>query len=137
MKPRAAACLRGTAVCALGAAAAVVGNGVVAAAAAAAAAAAGDYPMQIHPRAWMVDQSAFASPEALAAVHWPEDDLAGLAGRPKTAIAFSGGGTRAFVASLGYLRALIDLGLMSTVRYLSGISGGSWAASAFTFFQKK
>lgn len=36
-----------------------------------------------------------------------------------------------------YLRALIDLGLMPSIRYISGVSGGSWASSAFTFFQKK
>jgi hypothetical protein len=128
MKISAAGCIVGVS---------VASAGFVSAAAASPPSLSDDYPMQIHPRAWVVDQSAFASPESLAAICWPEDGLDGLAGRPKTAVAFSGGGTRAFVASLGYLRAIIDLGLMPTIRYLSGISGGSWAASAFTFFQKK
>jgi len=110
------------------AAAAVVGSG---------AATSDVYPMNVNPRAWVMDQDDFSDPAKLAKIHWPEDDLDTMAGRPKTAISFSGGGTRAFIAGMGYLRAIIDLGLMDSVRYMSGISGGSWAATAFTFFQKK
>ena len=43
----------------------------------------------------------------------------------------------ALLVLCSYLRALIDLGLMPSIRYISGVSGGSWASSAFTFFQKK
>jgi hypothetical protein len=34
---------------------------------------------------------------------------------------------------MGYLAALTELGLMKNVRYITGISGGSWASSAYTF----
>lgn len=59
------------------------------------------YPMNINPRAWVIDQDALADPVKLKSIHWPEDDLDDLAGRPKTAVSFSGGGTRAFIAGLG------------------------------------
>ena len=36
---------------------------------------------------------------------------------------------------MGYLRALTDLGLMNYVRYVGGISGGSWASGMYTYAQ--
>jgi len=52
-----------------------------------------------------------------------------------TAIGFSGGGSRAFTAAMGYLAALRDLDLLKNIRYIGGISGGAWAAITFTYVQ--
>lgn len=66
---------------------------------------------------------------------FPEQDL--LKHRPNTAIAFTGGGSRAYVASMGYLSGLKALGLLDKVRYIGGISGGGWATTTYTFAQTK
>lgn len=58
-----------------------------------------------------------------------------VAQRENVGLAFSGGGSRSFSATLGYLRGLHDLKLLDRVRYIGGISGGSWAASAYTYAQ--
>ena len=42
-------------------------------------------------------------------------------------ICFSGGGTRSMAATMGQLRALHKLGLLAKARYISSVSGGSWA----------
>ena len=44
--------------------------------------------------------------------------------KPNTEIAFTGGGSRAYVASLGYIAGLQKLDLLKKVRYIGGISGG-------------
>ena len=62
---------------------------------------------------------------------WPEQ-FAGV--KPNVGIGFSGGGTRAMSAAMGQLRALISLKLMNDVDYISCISGGSWASTAFTYY---
>lgn len=62
---------------------------------------------------------------------WPEQ-LAGV--KPDIAVCLSGGGTRAMSAAMGQLRALIDIGFMKHVDYLSSVSGGSWAAGAFAYY---
>jgi len=49
-------------------------------------------------------------------------------------ICLSGGGTRAQCAGIGQLRGLRALGLLSRTRYLSAVSGGSWAATPFTYY---
>jgi hypothetical protein len=49
-------------------------------------------------------------------------------------VAFSGGGTRSASASIGQLRALHRNGWLSHVRYVTAVSGGSWAAVPFTFY---
>jgi len=67
------------------------------------------------------------------AKEYPETDL--LTGT-NSALALSGGGTRAYLNSIGSLKALLDLGLMDNLSYLSSVSGGSWANSAYTFFQE-
>jgi hypothetical protein len=48
-------------------------------------------------------------------------------------IAFSGGGSRAAAATAGQLRALNYLGLLDNVRYISCVSGGSWASISYTY----
>lgn len=66
---------------------------------------------------------------------YPESKLKEINSRPNTAIAFSGGGSRSFAASAGYLAGLTKLGLMDNVRYIGGISGGSWATTVYTYAQ--
>ncbi|CAJ1332981.1 unnamed protein product [Effrenium voratum] len=51
----------------------------------------------------------------------------------QTAVALSGGGTRAQVAAVGALRGLEELGLISHVDLLVSVSGGSWAAGPYMF----
>uniref|UniRef100_A0A7S3MCL6 PNPLA domain-containing protein n=1 Tax=Spumella elongata TaxID=89044 RepID=A0A7S3MCL6_9STRA len=65
---------------------------------------------------------------------FPEVGL--LSAKPNTAIAFSGGGSRAFSSAMGYLAALRDLDLLKNVRYIGGISGGAWATMVYTYQQK-
>eukprot|EP01050_Picozoa_sp_SAG11_P034391 SAG11_NODE_12133_length_720_cov_1.309179_1_plen_151_part_10 len=60
-------------------------------------------------------------------------------GQPETlakansAIAFSGGGIRAYTLTLGHLRGLLDVGLLPEIRYISGVSGGAWATAVYSF----
>jgi hypothetical protein len=64
---------------------------------------------------------------------FPELEL--LKSKPNTAIAATGGGSRAYVAFLGYLAGLNELGLMGNVRYIGGISGGAWATTTYSYAQ--
>ena len=67
---------------------------------------------------------------------YPEATLPDLISRTRNVgIAFSGGGARAMVAAAGQLAALHELGLLREVRYITGISGGSWATAAYSFAQ--
>ena len=50
-----------------------------------------------------------------------------------TGICFSGGGTRSCAASFGYLRGLRRLGILSSIDYITGVSGGSWAVVIYKF----
>ena len=54
---------------------------------------------------------------------------------PSTAIAFSGGGARAFTNAIGILAGLHKLGLIRNIRYIGGVSGGAWASTVFTYGQ--
>jgi hypothetical protein len=38
-----------------------------------------------------------------------------------------------YTVSIGYMRALLDLGLLNKAKYMAGISGGSWASSIYTY----
>jgi hypothetical protein len=93
--------------------------------------------LTVNPQVWVIDQEAFHNATAMKTITWPEDALVDIGSRPKTAIAFSGGGTRSAIASFGYLRSLMDLGVLDSVKYIAGISGGAWATTAFTYFQHK
>lgn len=64
---------------------------------------------------------------------FPEIPL--LRHRPNTAIGFTGGGSRAYTAAMGYLAGLHKLDLLKNIRYVGGISGGSWATYTFSFAQ--
>lgn len=48
-------------------------------------------------------------------------------------LCFSGGGSRALTAAMGALRGLTALGLMDRVSFISSVSGGTWASSAYTY----
>lgn len=50
-------------------------------------------------------------------------------------VAFSGGGTRSQVAVTGQLRALHSLGLIDDIRYMTAVSGATWAAAAFSYYR--
>ena len=62
------------------------------------------------------------------------EQTANLPATPNTGVCFSGGGTRALASALGQLRGLTGLGLMGNVRYISCVSGGSWAAAPYTYY---
>ena len=68
-----------------------------------------------------------------AATAWPELSEPDIRARPNTGICFSGGGSRAYVAALGQLAALRELGLLEEVRYVAGVSGGAWATAVYCF----
>lgn len=51
----------------------------------------------------------------------------------RVAYCFSGGGTRAYSCTLGYLRALHYANALRPEDFLSCVSGGSWACNAFAF----
>jgi hypothetical protein len=67
------------------------------------------------------------------ATDFPEYEL--LKSKPNTAIGFSGGGSRAYVAAFGYLSALNKLDLIKNVKYIGGISGGTWGTISYTYAQ--
>ena len=58
--------------------------------------------------------------------------------KTETGVCFSGGGARSHVCVTGQLRALRDLGVLNKndLNYISATSGGAWAASIFTFYER-
>lgn len=62
---------------------------------------------------------------------WPEQQ-AGV--QPNVGVCFPGGGTRALSAAMGQLRGMINQGIIQSVDYISCVSGGSWAAAPFTYY---
>ncbi|HYI08467.1 MAG TPA: hypothetical protein VEK57_05325 [Thermoanaerobaculia bacterium] len=64
---------------------------------------------------------------------WPEQQ-AGV--KANVGVCFSGGGTRALSATMGQLRALLSLNLLSSIDYISCVSGGSWASTAFVYYNE-
>jgi len=64
---------------------------------------------------------------------FPERQLPSLRAKPDTAIAFSGGGIRAYATTIGFLAGLRDAGYLDSVKYIGGVSSSSWAVSAFCF----
>lgn len=55
------------------------------------------------------------------------------AARSNLGICFSGGGSRAMTCAWGQLLGLKTLKLMDRVRYISSVSGGTWASSIYAF----
>lgn len=62
---------------------------------------------------------------------YPEKKL--VSDRKDVGVSFSGGGSRSYAATLGYLRGLLDLNLLDDIRYISSVSGGTWAVAVATF----
>lgn len=78
----------------------------------------------ININVWMSHQQDYLFPEM------------SLANPPaKTAICFSGGGTRAMSATMGQLRAMTKIGTLKGAGYISCVSGGSWASTIYTYYQ--
>ncbi len=76
----------------------------------------------LNARVWVSQGENYTFPESTHGVN------------TRTGICLSGGGTRALTAAMGQLRGLRKLNLLSEVDYLSSVSGGTWAAAAFTFY---
>ena len=71
--------------------------------------------------------------EPTGALSFPELALPEVHEKANAGIAFSGGGVRAYSVTLGYLRGLLDIGVLQRVRYVSAVSGGAWASSVFSY----
>ncbi len=66
---------------------------------------------------------------------FPETKDSELMKRKNVGIAFTGGGSRSYLASAGQMAALLELDLIKNIRYISGISGGAWFTMTYTFNQ--
>ncbi len=86
-------------------------------------------PATWNAKVWVTQPKQGGEPEKFK---FPEQ-ITGAVSNPKTGVCFSGGGTRSLTACLGQLRALTSRGLFEEIGYLSCVSGGSWAATAFTY----
>jgi len=53
--------------------------------------------------------------------------------KSNSAIAFSGGGSRAFLCAAGYVAGLRKVGLLAKARYMAGISGGNWFVNSYIY----
>jgi Patatin-like phospholipase len=86
----------------------------------------------VKARVWETpfDSNSFPEMSGELSVPW-------LAKKPSFGIAFSGGGTRSASATLGQLRALNRLGWLKKARYISAVSGGSWAAVPYIYLPEK
>ncbi len=51
-------------------------------------------------------------------------------------LCFSGGGPRSFAATLGYIRALHQMDILKEVKYISCVSGSTWAWIPYTYLPK-
>jgi hypothetical protein len=81
---------------------------------------------QIDPDYWKAAQPDLNSfPERQLETPLPGADLG---------VAFSGGGTRSATATIGELRGLAHNGWLRRVKYITAVSGGSWAAVPFTYY---
>jgi hypothetical protein len=64
------------------------------------------------------------------------ESTSGVLAKPNFAICVSGGGFRATTLSLGWIRALHKIGVLSNARYLISNSGGSWFNTCFSYQEK-
>jgi len=55
--------------------------------------------------------------------------------KKRCGIAFSGGGTVSAALAPGFIKALVDMGVMENVSYISGVSGGTWGTAAYCYAQ--
>jgi hypothetical protein len=54
-------------------------------------------------------------------------------GSETVGVCFSGGGSRALSAAMGQLRGLTHLGLIEKTQSISGVSGGAWASTVYSY----
>jgi hypothetical protein len=87
----------------------------------------------VEARFWEVSPT-FWSSTASDGPSLPESKLLDDGKKADVGVAFSGGGTRSASATIGQLRALARNGWLSRVRYVTAVSGGSWAAVPFTYY---
>jgi hypothetical protein len=66
---------------------------------------------------------------------FPEQTSDFMKNSSNSAICFSGGGNRSLSACVGQMRGLQALGVLENACYISCVSGGSWAATAYTFYK--
>jgi hypothetical protein len=83
-------------------------------------------------RYWKVDRDYYRGRDTTSP---PEAKRLDVTRKASLGIAFSGGGTRSASATIGELRGLQANGWLDSVRYVTAVSGGSWAAVPFTFYQ--
>lgn len=62
---------------------------------------------------------------------FPEDSLSEVQASKSVGLTFSGGGDRSYLASIGYLAAMHELGLLEDVKYIVGVS--FWMISSLLF----
>ena len=86
----------------------------------------------VQARFWEVSPTFWDSASGDASL--PETKLLDDLKKADVGVAFSGGGTRSASATIGQLRALARNGWLSRVRYVTAVSGGSWAAVPFTYY---
>ncbi len=86
----------------------------------------GSKPLAWHAKVWPMPAGATNFPEQSLS-DWPPQNTS------DTGVCFSGGGARAMSAAMGQMRGLRELGLLSQARYMSCVSGGSWAGTIYTF----
>ena len=83
-------------------------------------------PLAWNARYWTIPDQTTVFPEH-GLQDWPPP------GSTDTGICFSGGGARAMSAAMGQMRGLRELGVLGNARYMSCVSGGSWAGTIYTF----
>ena len=79
-------------------------------------------------QAWQAANGAYP-----VSTDFPETLDADLMSRPNTGVVFTGGGSRSYLASTGYMAALHELDLVKNIRYITGISGGAWFTMSYSF----
>ena len=72
-------------------------------------------------------------PTNTASFAFPEAGDAKLQRRRNIGLAISGGGTRSMSLSVGYMRALMEQGVLDQTRYIGAISGGAWVAIPYAY----
>jgi len=65
------------------------------------------------------------------------EPIIGRLANKRCGVAFSGGGTVSAALAPGFIKALIDLGVMENVSYISGVSGGTWGTAAYCYAQSQ
>lgn len=88
----------------------------------------------VEARYWQIDPGYWnaATPDLKT---FPENQLDPPLPGADLGVAFSGGGTRSAAATIGQLRGLKRNGWLERVRYVTAVSGGSWAVVPFTYYR--